>query len=100
MTGFTKGPWVASAMDNGIEWEIKDTHDEYDVCQCFGSPGFDVRDGEAEAESNAHLIAAAPDMYEALKGIILSRNALSPPDNPIPDIWKAAMKSIEKAEGK
>ena len=77
MSGYTKGPWVASAMDNGLEWEIKDTHmDEYDICECFGSPGFDVRGGDATAEANAHLVAAAPDLYEALKELIARHDEL------------------------
>ena len=54
MIDYTKGEWVV-----GI------TYDEY------GWPTYRLRDmdagNKAEVEANAHLIKAAPHMYEALK---------------------------------
>lgn len=71
--GFTKGPWVARAVQtawpapaSGSTWTI-DVKDksiglaivEDDRRREYGPPA-------GQAESNAHLIAAAPDLYEAL----------------------------------
>lgn len=58
----TKGPWKANAHPTRVEWEVKtQCYSEYDICECYDSAG------DATAEANAHLIAAAPDMLEALK---------------------------------
>ena len=51
--------------------------------------------GWVENEANAHLIAAAPDMYEALK-LILKDHTYSYEDIR----YKEAVKAISKAEGK
>ena len=47
-----------------------------------------------ETEANANLIAAAPDMYEALKGLLSVSFALFTPE------YKAAREALTKAEGK
>lgn len=68
MTKFTKGPW-----------ELFLTGDErciYIGLDLFGSSNkvvttVDCDDlPEAEAQANAHLIAAAPDLYEALDRLV------------------------------
>ena len=53
---FTPGPWVNGRYDMGY---IFDANGEY-ICVC----GIDDSDG---ANANAALIAAAPDMYQALE---------------------------------
>ncbi len=47
--------------------------------------------------ANANLIAAAPDMYEALKSVIDYYN-----EHPsyLPDFWMDVIKAKRKAEGK
>jgi hypothetical protein len=76
VTTFTPGPWIAH--DNGSSVY---TEAPVDPGRCYGygcGPAFvcDLNDGEyheysdsAEQVANARLIAAAPDMYEALKAI-------------------------------
>lgn len=62
---YTKGPW--QAVNNGHYWDIKPVSD----CQALASTQENEHigiDGEVE-EANAHLIAAAPDMYEALEWV-------------------------------
>lgn len=57
----TKAPWsIGNQVKNGL-WdavEIKDTNEEF-IAEVLVE--FEV------GQSNAHLITAAPDMYEALK---------------------------------
>lgn len=59
-TRFTPGPWSAEALKNGIEHDIR--HDGYFVATAHGGCV-----DEAENGANAHLIAAAPELYEALE---------------------------------
>ena len=65
MSEFTKGPWKVGRRINvftagNIGWAI---------CECSGN---------ADATANAHLIASAPDMYEALKEVLrISRESNS-----------------------
>lgn len=72
---FTPGPWNVTT---GTHTESTDTYDEGDVW--FNVNGEDGAIADVlhsrclpaeveEAEANAHLIAAAPAMYEALKGV-------------------------------
>ena len=62
---YTKGEWTASkSYGQGPDWLIgtkgKTKGVETAIAQTFN----------ANAESNAKLIAAAPDMYEALKALV------------------------------
>ena len=54
---------------------------------------------ESEARANAHLIAAAPDMYEALKAMYQSW-VVRPDDEVNVLLYKMARKALAKAEGK
>lgn len=64
---FTAGKWKAIAYPTGggpEEWKVEpdadgSPNDDYQICACFGP----------ERRLNAHLIAAAPCMYEALKAV-------------------------------
>lgn len=67
---FTSGEWKVS--NNGETLKVK-TGDQTTVCQLTflkGAHGMKGRKPEGEAKANAHLIAAAPDMYEALKLLV------------------------------
>ncbi|HTV69290.1 MAG TPA: hypothetical protein VMF90_12205 [Rhizobiaceae bacterium] len=50
------------------------------------------------AKANAHLIAAAPDMLAALKGIV-AEDAVDVFDSLRPE-WQAVVLAIAKAEGR
>ena len=58
--------------------------------------------GRKERLANAHLIAAAPDLYEALKGLAIAYNVDGEGVivNQDPHYWQQALKAIAKAEGK
>lgn len=53
--------------------------------------------GEANI-ANAHLIAAAPDLYEALKALMLNDKPSWTDD--LSEYWQNALNAIEKAEGR
>jgi hypothetical protein len=65
----TPGPWTLTRLGFG-EWRIEapaaDGGDNWSVGMAFGAAGFHAIDGEVESEANARLIAAAPDMLDAL----------------------------------
>lgn len=78
MSGFTKGPWnveegYIQRDSGGIQyWQITDDQDAI-CCNAFCYAGFDPKVNSA----NAHLLAAAPDLFEALTAIINSGVALT-----------------------
>jgi hypothetical protein len=109
----TPGPW-----DLGGKVKLSNTHlvryvrfNSEIVCQCW-STGVDralpVSQREQEMDANARLIAAAPDMLEALKGTLALAEAYYrtlPDDGPEQDhymtsIIEPARAAIAKAEGK
>jgi len=57
-------------------------------------------------ETNAHLIAAAPDMYEALKDLVQWREAVMHNTGQllgrarVEMLWQKAMNALAKAEGR
>jgi len=82
---YTPGPWVYNK--------------EYDrVCSgkeviCYGSPNF---------EANAPLIAAAPELLEALRGLVGAHLAAPGPRGvmlDVPHFLEQAEAAIAKAEG-
>lgn len=62
---FTEGPWTA--VDNGAYWDVLEKAPGYrgQVCSVHDAENINgiTRD---EQIANAHLIAAAPELYEAL----------------------------------
>lgn len=72
---FTKGPWTLFIDDTGGEWtgwpiSIGAAHDkDKSVVRPGGQYPYewDAAMSQREAVANAHLIAAAPELYEALR---------------------------------
>lgn len=106
-TKFTPGPWCAcqkrtihgdgitidadysiSAMQNKIPW--------YGLATVITSTEGGDRDEEGEA--NAHLIAAAPDMYEALESFVDFFSCVKDTKS-VPEIWESAKNALAKARG-
>jgi hypothetical protein len=56
-TKWTPGPWTA--YDFGADWWVANSTDD-------SGPMLRVGSWHEQREANAHLIAAAPDLYEAL----------------------------------
>jgi len=59
----TPGPWFASACDNNIEADVRDS-ENYFIAVCMGGAGID---GAENALANAALVAAAPELLSALQ---------------------------------
>lgn len=108
MSEFTKGPWSVehSRMSNGILEEDEaisictdDSHC-WDICAVWE----DIHIGDAKA--NANLIAAAPDMYEALMAIkndLLDRANSDSDDMKVvacgSSVWVQIQDALAKARG-
>jgi hypothetical protein len=97
---FTPGPWRCPNI--GIEFPpyrtvIADSQGE--VCSVWNVPG----NHSQIAEANARLIAAAPDLYQALSDLIEAANNganLEPYyDEEIDELWDAAKRAIRAARG-
>ena len=58
----TRGPWTARKEGGTWYVEVSRDQDYFDICELFG--------GGIKMEANARLIAAAPDLLEALKDSI------------------------------
>ena len=85
----TPGPWFAKRT-GGVgyfEWYVGRDGENYPIAEDIADPM--TRD---QSEANAHLIAAAPDLLEALKAAT---------SFPLSDSWvPAALAAIAKAEGR
>lgn len=65
---FTKGPWVKDyGMTLGHIKSINNAHGGLTPTVCMYSMRFI---NEKEMQANAHLIAAAPEMYEAMQEFV------------------------------
>ena len=104
----TKAPWYTTGKSFNDQPQIssEETGRTIALCYSLGQP-----DGHSlgkpnrettEAEANAHLIAAAPELLEACKNMVAWWNEWANSDNPTeigdPDIYNA-MKAINKAGG-
>jgi hypothetical protein len=96
---FTPGPWEAEPQTGRGAW-IKGSDGEWAALSCG--------DTDERGRANAHLIAAAPDLYEALAGVIPANVCLTnmrwPDDTVVPcdvtlgELRKAAA-ALAKARG-
>jgi len=85
----TPGPW--NLHDERNDWHIHSKkHGSISVIPKGGANQNFIN----SAKANAHLIAAAPEMYEALKNLENDNGAI--PNK----AWSLIQKAIEKAEGK
>ena len=67
-TKFTPGPWRASLDDFG-DYAIQPAGQELAVAAVVNGDARGLLGEASEHAANAHLIAAAPEMYEALQAI-------------------------------
>jgi hypothetical protein len=113
MSKHTPGPWIADSVntqDDAVTavWQDDGRSDYYlrtsQVCECFWDSGEDLELGEnrpvnlAEAEANAKLIAAAPDLLEALQDLkALVRDGYQHNDIAMTRSLSSAQAAIDKA---
>ena len=100
-TMFTPGPWVAgvSAVIGAARFSVVPEFNNGRVVSICGDCG---AEDEEESIANANLIAAAPDMYEALEMAILEYGKPGGPWNvpSKPGSWiDKAKTALKKARG-
>jgi len=96
MSNHTPGPWQTFPPNDPTE--VKAIH---------GSPGMEVCDlipvirlGPGYKRiANAHLIAAAPEMYEALKKVKDHIKTIFPDSFEMSGVWTLVDSALTKAEG-
>lgn len=95
------GPWVASKADRSIGPVSRDDDQSYGMILPVAWVEFDGND--AYQQANAKLIAAAPDLLEALQEMtaIVKKNSYPQPDKPSSNYARAewAESIISKALG-
>ena len=77
---FTQGPWHYSEVIKGQDQYYRQIRADFKIAEVHAchSGVAGTKEGRAEDEANARLIAAAPEMYEVLKEIFrLSEIGLS-----------------------
>ena len=65
----TKGPWIASTSDRSIGPVCRDDDQSYGMILPVAWVEFDGKPGHHQA--NANLIAAAPELLEALQDLLI-----------------------------
>ena len=93
----TPGPWK-------IEVELGSRHDEFLIAKDAGDRGrgiaiAETRTGSGSERANARLIAAAPELLEALQRLSAQCTRLRLPGQPETDAEKTARAVIAKATG-
>ena len=91
----TPGPWVADkvtprVLDGDPYWRVGVVDG---TCLYVGC-------GDEHDEADAHLIAAAPDLLDALRDLEAMAERYRQPGAPIPDAQKKARAAITKAVGR
>ena len=89
---FTPGPWKIMNDKNGYPLIFNGVDGFNPICRLEHKAKFDRK------IADANLIAAAPEMYEALQDLINQMNELSAYGDPLPDDSKA-IKALAKARG-
>jgi hypothetical protein len=90
----TQGPWVVKLKDR--KWVIKGPDKKHSPVALVELEGFGMGPSRAVREANARLIAAAPDLYAAVKEF-LGWGAMTGSDRD--HFVRKFEKAIAKAEG-
>lgn len=96
MEKFTKGEWSINKdscwVDNSWSIDMAEHHCAATVVTCFEG-GESNAEERARLEANAHLIAAAPEMYDLL-------STIENDSNQVPEwLWEKIQKTLAKARG-
>jgi predicted nucleic acid-binding protein len=89
-TKFTPGEWEARLAPDGLSWTVRSVYTDELGRRNTSWPAI-CHAAAQHNEANAHMISAAPDMYEALKlaSEALGKNAA----------YDAVMAALAKARG-
>lgn len=92
MSGHTPGPWRAATR--GWGWQVM--AGEAFICE---DHGFETKIGDEERSANARLIAAAPDMLDALVRMVAESETYDCSAVFCNGVREIALDAIEKARG-
>lgn len=99
MSKHTPGPWMVDTNFRGEQFvqagNTEDGIQPFGSCSCCGEYIYGYN--QEEREANARLIAAAPDLLEALKSLLCVDYRSW--DNSAQEKWEAASAAVAKAEG-
>jgi hypothetical protein len=110
-TAFTKGPWLMAAKPSSVVgWPIVAPQAmgrvicslNYADPKAFGGRQSGDIAFNRESKANAHLISAAPELYEALAGLIAAADHAGGLGNINPELEAACIKAsaaLRKARG-
>lgn len=95
MTTFTKGPWVVGGRPSEIYGGKYKQLLAISTGEDYGSYLGDNTDGvEAIQKANTHLIASAPELYDALEAWV------DPSQQDLVKLMEQTRKALDKARGK
>lgn len=110
MSDYTPGPWRHGAQNGSNANNVyavngMGPHDEPNICSVYGIPLYrrvdeEFRDIYHQGLANARLIAAAPELLEALRDIVNSVARCTSGDVCQTSDFTAARAAIAKAEGR
>ncbi len=89
---YTKGEWKVRSG-----FKVTAGEEQTWVADCYPYHEKHPRPRVIEAEANAHLIASAPDLYEALREAQITLRVLQPSGSAV---LREIDKALAKAEGK
>ena len=95
---WTPGQWRATTRQGSWDWVVYTEDDpNIEICQTF----HDGTDENEEGEANAHLIAAAPELYEALLKclMLLEDYGAGEPDSCARELFDEVCAVLAKARG-
>lgn len=101
MSKHTPGPWMVDTNFRGEQF-VQAGNTEYGIqpfgsCSCCGE--YIHGDNQEEREANARLIAAAPELFEALKVFLEYNDQGGPLSFNTDAMWVKARTAVAKAEG-
>jgi hypothetical protein len=91
---YTPGPWKWTRTLDGLN-ALESDSIAYGILVCAE----DNAPQDLNDEANARLIAAAPDLLEAILALDDLRGAWAPPEETIKAAWSKARAAIAKATG-
>lgn len=92
MSAHTPGPWTWGEGYNGLYGAGEN------VLTFVDYEGMYLSWSSKSQDANARLIAAAPDLLEALKGMTLAVSVFAAFRHEWPECWQQAVAAIKKAE--
>jgi hypothetical protein len=101
----TPGPWSVQASEKAFCWEINHVPDRglWSAVAEVGANALGSRKVAAqEAEGNARLAAAAPELLDAARIALamMGGDDDGPDDDDMFDVWQKVRAAIAKAEGR